>query len=531
MRFIVLSLSVIFSIIACGILPFNGFSQTETLKTKDTDSVYFRLKNGLQLAEKENNHLLIARRLIEFGDFYRQNEAINQALINYQRAADYLPDGDTALVYIQLQSGRIQFRLKEYKSALDYFTRGLELSQRIGYHRGQAMCTGYIGSCFEKLGGYNKAIAYQNKSLEVFKQLGDGSGLAMTYENLGSIYEDLGRFDLALNYFKKAQIHVNPQFDENPHINILNNIADVYRKTGVLDHALKQSRKALLLAIEAGNEHQMESAYKDISKTFYELEAYQEAFLNLKLSDSINEVILQDQNRKQLAALQTLYDAKTKNSKIELLLKENEISNIQNRVMWLGMLLLLTIAGGSYWHQRNIKKQQLKIAQYKHKILEAELQNKRMEQQSLEREITLKTASLSNYSLHLARKNKTLTNVAQTLTNIKGRNRLDVDQKLTQLADEITIEASEKREWNQFMEYFGQIHPDFFKKLREVSISDLSVAELRLCMLLKLNMSSKEIAAVLKITPDSIRVARYRLRKKLLIQKGQELSGFLQQLT
>lgn len=175
MRFSVLSLSVIFSVIACCILSFNGFSQTDTLKPKDTDSVYFRLKNGLQLAEKENNHLLIARKLIEFGDFYRQNEAINQALNNYQRAADYLPDGDTALVYIQLQSGRIQFRLKEYKSALDYFIRGLELSQKIGYQRGQAMCMGYIGSCFEKLGGYDKAIAYQNKSLEVFKQLGDGS--------------------------------------------------------------------------------------------------------------------------------------------------------------------------------------------------------------------------------------------------------------------------------------------------------------------------------------------------------------------
>ncbi|MCB0469322.1 MAG: helix-turn-helix transcriptional regulator, partial [Flavobacteriaceae bacterium] len=57
--------------------------------------------------------------------------------------------------------------------------------------------------------------------------------------------------------------------------------------------------------------------------------------------------------------------------------------------------------------------------------------------------------------------------------------------------------------------------------------SELSPAELRLCMLLRLNLSSKEIASILRITPDSVRIARYRLRKKLTINTKDDLQTFI----
>lgn len=511
-------------------LPLDSYAQNDTISSLHADSTYFKLKRELNKAEEQDNPALIAQKLIEFGDFYQRNEAVNQAVLNYQKAADFLDKNDTALVYIQLQSGKIEFRLKQYQRALRYFTDGLELSRAIGYKRGEALCAVYMGSCYEKLYLYDKAILHQQTSLDIFKQLGDPSGLALANENLGSIYEDLGSFDKALGYFEEALFYTDEAADDDRHINILNNIADVHRKTGAFERALVQSQNVLTLALRAQNKHQMESAYKDIAKVLFDLQAYQEAFLNLKLSDSMNEVILDDQSRQQLHALQSLYDAKTKNARIEVLLKENEIGRAQNRVLWLGMLLFFTIAGGTYFYQRNYKKQQLKITAYKQKFLEAELEQQLMEQQSMAREISLKTASLSNYSLHLAQKNNSLIKVARTLTNIKGRKQMDVDRKLTELVGEITKEVSEKREWQQFMTYFGQIHPWFLEQLQQCSLANLSTSELRLCMLLKLNMTSAEMAEVLKVTPDSIRVARYRLRKKLPVQKGEKLDVFLHKL-
>jgi len=60
--------------------------------------------------------------------------------------------------------------------------------------------------------------------------------------------------------------------------------------------------------------------------------------------------------------------------------------------------------------------------------------------------------------------------------------------------------------------------------------TDLSSTELRLCALIKLNISSKDIAVMMGITQDSLRVARYRLRKKLMLNHGDSLTVFIQNL-
>ena len=43
----------------------------------------------------------------------------------------------------------------------------------------------------------------------------------------------------------------------------------------------------------------------------------------------------------------------------------------------------------------------------------------------------------------------------------------------------------------------------------------LTAYDLRLCTYLKANLSTKEIATLLNITPDSVKKAKHRLRKKL----------------
>src|SRR5690606_5404799 len=85
----------------------------------------------------------------------------------------------------------------------------------------------------------------------------------------------------------------------------------------------------------------------------------------------------------------------------------------------------------------------------------------------------------------------------------------------------------QEQEWDEFMSYFKEIHPEFSKKLSVLSQNSLSPAELRLGMLLRLNLSTKEIASILRVTPDSVRVARHRLRKKLPIDQKEELVNFL----
>lgn len=65
-----------------------------------------------------------------------------------------------------------------------------------------------------------------------------------------------------------------------------------------------------------------------------------------------------------------------------------------------------------------------------------------------------------------------------------------------------------------FYSNFEKIYPNFSHSLKNIS-PDISANELKLCALLRLNLSSKEIGQLLNITHESVNKARYRLRKKL----------------
>ena len=86
---------------------------------------------------------------------------------------------------------------------------------------------------------------------------------------------------------------------------------------------------------------------------------------------------------------------------------------------------------------------------------------------------------------------------------------------------------SQDKTWDDFRATFDQVHPDFFGNLTR-QYTDLSSTDLRLIALLKMNMNSPDMATLLGISPDSLRVARYRLRKKLSLHEGESLSGFVQ---
>jgi DNA-binding response OmpR family regulator/DNA-binding CsgD family transcriptional regulator len=104
-----------------------------------------------------------------------------------------------------------------------------------------------------------------------------------------------------------------------------------------------------------------------------------------------------------------------------------------------------------------------------------------------------------------------------------------LDQNLNETLSDFAHLMSEKiksEAHNKFDIYFKQIHPDFFNRLITICPS-ISPAELRLAAFLKLNIGTKEIAAIMFLTIDSVRTARTRLRKKIGLKQDDNLITFL----
>ena len=81
-------------------------------------------------------------------------------------------------------------------------------------------------------------------------------------------------------------------------------------------------------------------------------------------------------------------------------------------------------------------------------------------------------------------------------------------------------------EWEHFMQYFDEVHGDFSRRLRQ-EFPQLSPQDLKLCAYLRMNLSTKEIAQLLNITIRGVEIARYRLRKKLMLQRTVNLAEYI----
>jgi DNA-binding CsgD family transcriptional regulator len=250
----------------------------------------------------------------------------------------------------------------------------------------------------------------------------------------------------------------------------------------------------------------------------------------LQQADEYKDEALQLQNSSQLNVLQTLYETDRKESEIRLLREQNAMNRTNQRMLGVSAAALLVLFLIAIVLNTRKKRVDKKIQEMRENHLLDTLERKSIEAEKLGKELKLKTAALTRYSLNLSHKNKLLTDLARSLDHIVARDHLDHSSKLRSMVQEIDHSLSQDNEWDEFMNIFEEIYPEFTKKLNDLAIESLSPSELRLGMLLRMNLSSKEIASILRVTPDSVRVARHRLRKKLPIDQKKELVNFMVEL-
>lgn len=80
--------------------------------------------------------------------------------------------------------------------------------------------------------------------------------------------------------------------------------------------------------------------------------------------------------------------------------------------------------------------------------------------------------------------------------------------------------------WQEFEMRFENVYESFYRALNKL-FPDLTQGEKKLCALLRLNLSSKEIATLMFQNSQSVDMARYRLRKKLNLKQNENLTDFL----
>lgn len=144
-------------------------------------------------------------------------------------------------------------------------------------------------------------------------------------------------------------------------------------------------------------------------------------------------------------------------------------------------------------------------------------------------EIYKKNLELDEKTIRLARNNQYLEHLIRKMSRILSLNEIPTEAKnlLSGMIEEITNTIKEDN-WQHFDVAFQNVHPSFCKNLLN-DYPQLTPAELRHCILIKLGMNHKDTASIMYQSPDSIKVIRSRIRKKLRLENVQNFQSFLAQ--
>ncbi len=187
------------------------------------------------------------------------------------------------------------------------------------------------------------------------------------------------------------------------------------------------------------------------------------------------------------------------------------------------LTILLFIALNGFYKRYYKRQQELALDRTKKdmelKALESEKQIVELNNANLKQDIDSRNRELAVSTMNMINKNKTLNAIKNAL--LKTEKVEDINA-IVKLVDK-TIEDEE--DWNFFEEAFNHADKDFFRKVKEQHPS-LTANDLKLCVYLRLNMSSKEIAPLLNISSRSVEIKRYRLRKKLHLSRDINLNDY-----
>jgi hypothetical protein len=158
---------------------------------------------------------------------------------------------------------------------------------------------------------------------------------------------------------------------------------------------------------------------------------------------------------------------------------------------------------------------------------------KELKNQQLQYELRHKSQELATSTMNLIRKNEILLEILESINKatIQLKENPDIDGIITRLGKlerNIKQNVENDNNWKKFEENFDMVYENYLKRLGE-TYPQLNVSDKRLCAFLKMDLSSKDIASALNMSVRSIEMNRYRLRKKMELDRETNLGDFLQQ--
>lgn len=234
----------------------------------------------------------------------------------------------------------------------------------------------------------------------------------------------------------------------------------------------------------------------------------------------------------QAQEIQPLYNS-LEGVELELTTLEIQVQNLRqqrNLALVFGFLMVAGVFGLFYYYNQNLKEKDQAIAhamgqlnEIQQKILRLEFNKDRLEKQLVEKDLNLQLTQLS-------KKNEFLQTIKEEVNHMEGSVNGKESGALQKLNNLLDSDLRKEDEWQNFLATFKHVHDDYLHALKAKN-AKLTPNDLRLAILMKMHLNTKEIAGILNISSQGVKKARYRLRKKLELDSAVSVQEYLISLT
>lgn len=362
----------------------------------------------------------------------------------------------------------------------------------------------FLGNMYLSSNELDSAYYFYNKAMSFDALVSDSSAKSSIYNDIGIINWELGNYDISEEYFKKS-------------FNLKKN-AIIYFNLGRNHYLKKEYDKAeqyLNQAIKLSKtERNINIEYKTVSllSKIYRIKKLYEQSLNMMDSAMILQDSIANMEKAQAGiAIEMQYMFKKQKTDLEAQIAEKErrmliyILIITVLLLTIGVTLLL-------YRNQKMKAQKSKIEQ----------ENLELRNRQLQTDLEHKEKEKDMYAQYLLNHNEHIRSATEKVSKLKG-GKEEVAEAMKEFESKI-----EKSVWNEFKMLFQNLHSDFYDNLYNAH-PNLTLNEKKICVFIKLNMTSKEISAITGQQIRAIEVARTRLRIKLGLKRSDNLNAYLQQ--
>jgi serine phosphatase RsbU (regulator of sigma subunit) len=267
----------------------------------------------------------------------------------------------TAIAFSYNNIGNLLYMQGRQDEALGYFFKAVRLRQETKSLLGLAQVYGNIGSAYRKKKQLDEALRYMLKESKINEQMDDKNHIATSYTNIASVYFDQGKPNIALIYQLKAYNLAKEAGNKLELIQACGDAANSYEYKKDFENALRYNQEMLVLSKEMNVRDASKAAYEGLASIYAKKKQFEKALEYTELYNTMKDSLLNKENFKQVAELNTRYETEKKEKEILLLTKDQQLNakiiRQQQLVRWglMGGLGLLGVSIFSIYRRYRFK--------------------------------------------------------------------------------------------------------------------------------------------------------------------------------